>query len=407
MRVARAVQAGRGQGSLQLYDPNSIFRRKLASNATLATDQTPALKLANQCNYGNSSYSYNNTTAPLFYGYSGLGYGGHNVNFQNTLNFSGGTIALYIVDSFVSTQTVTLVQSDGVTPRPAGANNNLQAGFNAVPVPDVTKIPQGQIWPAGSDKAVTIWRPTTNELWELWEMSGSPSAYVFQYGGYTNAASSFNGIWGNGWGTSASGLGNNGGVISIQDVIDVLHGLPIRHALKIDLQVIANSRVAPAVRNDTNANTSATTIPQFEADGTTANPAYSGFPDAVPEGTWLRFPTNFNPSSAMPSAGPLALAIAAAIRDYGIYVSDGSGNCNLKMEDPRVLGSPYSYAKINPFTGSTGPAAGYFDSYINNNVASTWTDATLAKITEPFSGSGNLLVQIPWQQLQVLEPFSS
>ena len=416
MRVARAVQSGRGQASFFPYAPNNIFVRKLANNATLASDQTPALRLANQCSYGNSNYSYDGSTAPSFYGYSGMGYGGWST--EMSVNFSSYTTAFYVVDTTVSTQIVTYVESDDVTPQPAGSKNNLQAGFNAVPVPDVTKIPQGQIWPIGTDKLVVIWRPATNEMWEMWRMSETSGAYTFQFGAYINSVSTFNGIFPilsqGGWGASASGLAVMGSIITIQDIVDVLHGLPIRHAIGMQAQVTSATttfHVPPATRCD---GAAISNVPQYQVDGVTPNPAYStsnpygnGFVDAVPEGTWCRFPASFNPATAMPGAGPIALAIATAIRDYGLEVHDRAGNVNLQMEDPRVLGSPYSYAKVNPFAGSTGAAAGYYDSYINNNVPASWADSTLPKITEVMSTVSNLLSQIPWQQLQVLQPFSS
>jgi hypothetical protein len=404
MRVARTVQAGRGQAPLLLYAANSIYRRKLASNATLASDQTPALKLANQCNYSNSNYSYNGSPAPSFYGYSGTGWGPYNYGFQTAIDYTVAPYTLYIVDGSVPTQTITYVNySDPYTytVRSAGASNNLQSYFNAVPVPDVTKIPQGQIWPVGTDRVVTIWRPSTNELWEMWRMYGSPGSYVFGYGGYTNNATGFNGIWPNFWGTSACSLDINAGMLSIQDVIDVLHGEAINHAIGFTISVTAPAYVPPATRYD-----SQSVTPQYLPDGITPNPAY-GFVDGVAEGTWLRFPANFNPTTAMPGAGPIALAIATAIRDYGLFVHDGGGNCAIKLEDARTLGSPYSYAKVNPFAGSTGAAVGFYDSYINNNVSAGWTDSTLPKVTEVFHSNPNLLSQIPWQQLQVLQPFSS
>jgi len=66
MRVARAAQSGRGQASLLLYSKsNSIFHRKLATNAPLNNDQTAAYKMANQLSYGNPNYTWNGTdTAP-------------------------------------------------------------------------------------------------------------------------------------------------------------------------------------------------------------------------------------------------------------------------------------------------------------------------------------------------------
>ena len=406
MRVARALQSGQGQAPLFLFAPNSIFTRKLASNATLATDQTPGLKLANQLSYANPNYSYDGSPAPSFYGYSGMGFGGVSGGNAAKFNFATFTYPLYVVDSTVPTQTVTYVESDGVTPQPPGTAANLQSFFNAVPVPDVTKIPQGQIPANGTDGFAIVWRPSTNELWEMWVFRGSTGSYTFRYGGYVPNVDTFNGIFPHGWGANASGLVAGGGVITIQDVVDVLNGLPIQHAIEVSLPVTGGSHVPPATRNDP---TQESNVVQFEADGTTPNPAF-GLVDWVPEGTWCRFPASLNPASAMPGAGPIALAIATAIRDYGLFVDIATGTPGstiFYLEDARVLGSPYSWAKVNPFAGSTGAAAGYYDSYINNHVSASWTDPTLPKVTEVLNGTNSVLSQIPWQDLQVLAQFSS
>jgi hypothetical protein len=395
MRVARAVQSGQGQAPLFLYGPNNIFVRKLASNAPLNSDQTYALKMANQLSYGHTSYSYNGAPAPSFYGYSGTGYGG-----PPFINYWQYTIPLYIVDSTVPTQTVTYVESNGVTPQPAGAATNLQSHFNAVPVPDVTKIPQGHIQSIGTDGHACFWRPSTNELWEMWRFSGTPGNYVFQYGGYTSSANTFDGIYPNVWGARATSLAAAGGLITIQDLVDVLNGLPIRHAIGVALAVTANAHTAPATRNDSSSST-----PQYAPDGVTPNPSY-GFVDAVAEGTWCRLPASFDPVSQMPGAGPIQLAIATAVRDYGLFVMDSSSGCRFNVEDARVLGSPYSYAKVNPFAGSTGAAAGNYDTHTNQYVPSDWTDAALPKITEIID-TPNIASKIPWQYLQMLQPFSS
>ncbi len=235
----------------------------------------------------------------------------------------------------------------------------------------------------------------------MWRLYGSPGAYVFGNGAYTNNASGFNGVWPNNWGSSGSGIAVAGGILTIQDIIGALQGIPILHAMKLSLEVIEDALVPPAVLNDFHSGT-----PQFQADGTTPNPAY-GYVDGVAEATWFAFPASFNPASAMPGSGPIALAIATAIRDYGLVITDGSGNSAMPMEDARNLGSPYAWAKVNPFAGSTGAAAGTFDSYINNYVPASWTDTGLPKISEPFSGTNGILSKIPWQQLEVLEPFSA
>jgi len=199
-----------------------------------------------------------------------------------------------------------------------------------------------------------------------------------------------------------------GGLITIQDIVDVLHGLPIQHAIMVAPPVTSATSfsapvvpVPPATRNDSASNTA-----QYEADGVTPNPAY-GSVDAVGEGTWCRFPASFNPATAMPSSGPIALAIATAIRDYGLFVGDTAGGAIFCLEDARVLGSPYSWAKVNPFARHNSSVGNYYDSYINDNVPSTWTDPTLPKVTEVMGGTNGVVSQIPWQQLQVLQPFSA
>jgi hypothetical protein len=107
----------------------------------------------------------------------------------------------------------------------------------------------------------------------------------------------------------------------------------------------------------------------------------------------------------MPTAGPIARAIATAIRDYGMFVMDGFGNCTFNLEDARVLGSPYSWAKVNPFANAI--SGGGYNTYVNNFVSPNWADATLPTIQEFMGGATNLTLSIPWRQLQVLQPFSS
>jgi hypothetical protein len=423
MRLGRVVQDGRAQSSLTFG--GNIFARQLASNAALATDQTPALKLANQLNYANPNYTYNGSPAPSFYGYpssgpaagnANMGYGGNINGFQTTLNFASFNVALYVVDSSVSTQKITLVNYSNATTYTtagAGASHNLQASFNAVPVPDPAQLQSGysgQLWPNGTDRHVVIWRPSTNELWEMWRMYGSSGSYIFGNGGYTASANTFSGIWPFTWGARATSLALTGGLVTIQDIVDSLNGVPIRHALGITASVTSlNSSyfAAPATRAD---GSPVSFAPAKQVDGTTDNPAYTtsnpngnGFIDAVPEGTWLRFPANFDPVASMPSSGPVARALATAVRDYGMFVMDAGGATCMFMEDPRVLGSPYSYAKVNPF--ASGPSN--YNAYINNSVPAGWADATLPTITEIMSGTTSVLSKIPWQQLQVLQPFSS
>ena len=85
-----------------------VTARKRGANS----DQTPALKIANQCNYGNvnynwsytnSNWAYTGDAAPSFYGYpstgpasgnANMGYGGWNI--EVSVNFSDWSMSLYI-----------------------------------------------------------------------------------------------------------------------------------------------------------------------------------------------------------------------------------------------------------------------------------------------------------------------
>jgi|GEM_PF-3634725 len=440
MRIGRAVQVGRSQNSLFLYGPNNVFARKLASSAPLASDQTPALRLVNQINYANPNFSWNGTdTAPSFYGYptSGtyprdMGWCGNNNGFQTTITFKDYTHPLYVVDSTVPNQKVTLVNqtSSGVgppyTPASVGAQGNLQPFINSVPVPDPTKIAagfsanseqvSGALSAPGTDGPAIIWRPETDEMWEFWRFFYDPSqnggvgGWTCQNGGYVPSVSNWSGIHTH-VASSASGLASMGGAITLQDIADVLKGGSINHALS--MVVCVNSPTGtlpcpPAIDNDHATHT--TLFPYVNNDGVTPNLAAgnNGYQDYVTESNWFRLPASFD-SSSMTGAGPIAKAIATAIRDYGLAIVDGGGNCHLKFEDTRVLGTPYSWAKVNPFGNLSGAAATYnpFTSYCNANVPSSWTDSSLPAVTEIFSGTNNVMQKIPWGQLEVLEPFSS
>lgn len=389
--------------------PSAVFSRKLAAGTPLAADQTPALKVANQLNYSNKSYTYNGEAAPKFYGYSGKGVLGAE-GFSAVASFKSATPAVYFMPPGATRIKVTFVNPTTGLAEPAGAKGNLQAGFNAVPYPDPTKIPHGQIWPEGTDKWVVIFDLATGEMWEMWRDAETEGAPTFKNGGYVPNIRAWNGIFPTqaegAWGARASGLACVGGMLTHQDIIEVMAGGSIKHALAMALPVGGVSHVAPATRNDSKPHTATPETYKNEAEETVTNPAF-GLVDAVAEGTWFRLPEGFDVAGHLGGTpGKLELAIGEAWRVYGWFVNDSGGNCQLYVEDTRPLGSPYSYSKVNPFYN--GDAS--YSAYVNEFVPAAWGDAAAAPVTELMQGKKSVLFNLSQKlapSLQVLEPFSS
>jgi hypothetical protein len=407
MRVGRAFAAGRWQSPLSPFAPGGIFTRDMTSHA-LAASQVFARQLGNQLSYANPLYSYDGKPAPSFYGYAGIGYGQNTNGFQTVANIQTFTPALFIVPAGHPTEAVTYVNSLGEA-QPPGAGHNLQASFEAVPVPILAKVPSGRLTAEGTDKECVIWQPSTGKMWEMFRLEGKPGAWTFQYGafigpgsthGANGAPGEWDGIFGAGeggqiYGARASGLAAIGGSISLQDLVEVLRGGPIRHALSLSLPVTENAHVAPATRNDSIAN-----VPEKHEGA--ANPAYPRV-DQVPEGSWFTFPAASKPGD-FGITGALAIAVFEAIRVYGVFINDGSGACSFSIESPVSLGSPYCYAKVNPFAGATEAQPGYV--YANTIAPGSWADATLPTLQERITGTASIWMKMPWKELQLLEPFA-
>jgi hypothetical protein len=380
--------------------PLSIFYRQVGA-LTAAENQAPALKVANQLAYNNHGYSYNGEPAPSFYGYSGVGVtsGGALTKMEPNRY----TMAIWVVPAGQATQKVTYVKASG-EPEPEKASHELQSYFNAVPMPDVTKVPAERLTPAeGSDGFVCVWQPSTNRLWEIWRLAGAPSEYTFRFGGFREGVSSWNGIASespNGepvkWGAMATSLSMVGGLITIQDVAEALLGKPIKHALGAVVPNTAEGSgpMGPAIRTDS---PEQNLVPELDKEGN-PNPAYGM--DAVNESRWFRFP----PSAKAGEHGiskPLETAIFNAIRDYGLFVCNGGSAPNFFMEWPGVLGSPYAWTNVNPLAGAPSSWGTY------SWIPSSMTSPSLPAITEANKGAGSIFSKQPWQLLEALEPRAS
>ncbi len=416
MRVGRAFAAGRGNVPFRPFSPTScIFTRNMESHP-LASSQTVARLVGNQLSYANKNYvsreGFNGATAPSFYGYAGIGYGFNLTGFQTVANFTSFTPALFVVPAGQATEKLTLSKSNG-EPQEPGFDNGLQESFNAVPMPTLSKVPAGVLTAEGTDRECVIYQPSTGKMWEIYNLRGEPGKWLFAYGAYIGPGSThgfngtvgeWNGIFGPGeggqvFGMRATGLSGIGGMITTQDVIEVLRGGAIKHALELSMCVTAPEHVPPATRNDSFFN-----VPK-EHEGQ-PNPAYPST-DKVPEGTWLKYPNAAHPSEfgISVSSEPMATAIFNAIRTYGMYVNDSAGTTSFAMQWWGSMGTPYAYEKVNPYAGASAVSTGYKKA--NENVPESWADPSLPVLKESNGGTTSMFTKQPWQELELLEPFSS
>jgi hypothetical protein len=221
----------------------------------------------------------------------------------------------------------------------------LQKAWEAVPLPADAE-------PAsGSDSVLALWQPSTDKLWEFWQLSGGTAGWQASWGGAMQSVSSDSGVYEAGvwpgakpwWGSSGSSLSLVGGLISIED----LERGEINHAL---------SMAIPRVRADVYA------APAQRTDGRSSSPV------ALPEGAHLRLDPALNLAALhLPR---LTLMMAEAAQRYGIIVRDTGGNVAFYAQDPIPTGT-------EPYAGPSG----YFEG--------KWP--------------GQLLASFPWAHLQLLK----
>jgi hypothetical protein len=381
------------------FAANSICFRDVEGLAVIA-GSTVALKVANQINYSNPNYAYKaGGTAPEFYGYSGLGVGAAGEGDELVLGIESSVPTLIIAPAGAPTQKVTYV-NEKLEPRGETAHEHLQAGFDAVPVPQLWRMPSQQLVDLiGTDKNLLIYQPSTDSYWEMWHFKGEEGAYTFQNGGFVENCSTWDGIFyevadkTGPHGVSASSIGMLGGLLLTSDIARVLGGGRIGHCLRLAVPVATDEFLAPATKGQAAINR----IP--EKVGTEMNPAWEK--DAVPIGVWLRFP----PGSTAAEHGltdPMSAAVYEAIREYGLLLSDGGGSCELYGELPVPLGSEYSQGQINPYAGASSVSKHYEFANIVGYAART--NPALPLLTKPPGKTSSFLFEQPWQLLEQLEP---
>jgi hypothetical protein len=215
----------------------------------------------------------------------------------------------------------------------------LQKAWDAVPVPPDARAA------GGTDKAMVIWQPATDTLWEFWLMERRDGSWHARWGGRMTDVSHSPGYYTGterNWGASATSMPLLGGLITLDDVrsghIDHALGMAIPEARK-------NWWTWPAQRTD----------------------GKKDDPGAIPEGARFRLDPRLDLDSL--HLYPLVRMMAQAAQRYGIVVRDQAGVVAFAGEDPTPTGT-------NPWSGRDG-----------------W-----------FSGQSPaaLLQQFPWQHLEAL-----
>lgn len=249
----------------------------------------------------------------------------------------------------------------------------LEAHLNAVPIPSVFA-------PAtGNDKSALIYRPATNELWELWgaELTGQTTVnsngetvpeWSAGWGGHMTNVTSNPGYFledprfpGYKWGANATSIAQLGTTITIEEQRRGVINHPLSFATTV---TSSDGFVFPAQRGD------------------------GWAPGAlVKEGMIFRFPASLNLDAL--GLSPYALMIAKAIQKYGMILTDtsGGGFTSIGAEGQGANSHP-GFTSVYWDVGSGILGCG--DPPPNNY--SCWPD------------SGHLLAGIPWNQLQVTQP---
>ncbi|MGO9488060.1 MAG: DUF4124 domain-containing protein [Solirubrobacteraceae bacterium] len=233
------------------------------------------------------------------------------------INTSQWSAPVYVVGP--NAQTLTLVGTSSICPRPEGVFSGFQQQVEAVP------LPSDAVPAAGTDKELIVWQPSTGHLWELWRALEESGHWTACWGGEIADAHTSDGVFPAPFGVAASGLSLLGGQIHLED----LEQGAINHALEVSLPDTARSDfVWPADRTD-----------GFSTDA-----------DAIPEGTRFRLDPGLRLGAL--HLGRAALEIARAIQTYGMVVGDTSGSVALQAQDPMPL---IREGRPNPYRLLLGP----------------------------------------------------
>jgi hypothetical protein len=188
-----------------------------------------------------------------------------------------------------------------------------------VPIPDNARAS------SGTDGEMTILQPSTDTIWEFWQMKKNGAGWQACWGGRMTNISKTNGIWPHPYGTTATGLPFLGGQVTAEE----LARGEIRHVIGISLVDLEKASVFswPATRSDG------------------ANP--DNAPNRIPAGTRFRLDPAVDVDALHMSAAGKVIARAAQI--YGFVVWDRSGSLGIRAQNPRsyiAQGQPDPYPTL-------------------------------------------------------------
>jgi hypothetical protein len=196
--------------------------------------------------------------------------------------------------------------------RPPGYDPGLAATFAAVP------LPEGVAPSAGADSELVLWQPSTDTMWEFWQLQPRQNGWHASWGGRLDRVSSGPGHYAAphaNWGTSASSLPLAGGLILPHE----LQSGRIDHALAIGVPIARARQFA---------------LPAQRTDGR------SKCADSVPEGARFRLDPRLDIHSL--HLPPPTAALARAAQRYGLLVRDQAGVPVLYAQNPASLpANPY------------------------------------------------------------------
>lgn len=215
----------------RFFDPRSWRNRRLRDDHPTVVDANGyARKFARQVRYTTT------TTPQALYG----------AGYQSIINVGS---PIYIANASTPRGRVNVVeniQDGGVggTPVPDDWALGLPLEFLDVPFPPGI---DGSV-SFGGDHAIQIYDAPNQTLYEFWRFFRSTQypPYAAAYGGRIQNISRANPVHRNNWGVSASSISQAAGMIRAQEIIDGA----IRHALSVNLPVVAAGHLAPATRDD-------------------------------------------------------------------------------------------------------------------------------------------------------------
>ncbi|HEX4637620.1 MAG TPA: hypothetical protein VH189_15660 [Rhizomicrobium sp.] len=211
---------------------------------------------------------------------------------------------IYIADQNAPTQPVAVVDCHNN----GWIDSGLVQQWSAVPIPTYAE-------PAdGTDSEMTIYQPSTDTLWEFWEMQKtSTGGWQACWGGRMANVAGNPGIWTKPYGAAATGLPFAPGQITV----DELQSGTINHAIGI---AIVDAE-----------NWDKWSWPANRSDGW--NP--TGLPNRIKEGQRFRIDPTINIDALNLSS--VARMVAKAGQKYGFVVWDKAGSISLRFENPKSL----------------------------------------------------------------------